>query len=106
LAAYTKHKLLPEEKYAGFAPPPRSIPPSVGHYREWVEACKGNGTTTCHFGYAGPLAETVLLGNVAYRSGSAIEWDAAQMKIPNAPQAERFLRREYRGEWGKVIDGA
>ena len=106
LASYTKHKLLPEDKFAGFTPPSPTIPKSIGHYKEWVEACKGNGTTTCHFGYSGPLTETVLLGNVAYRSGTPIEWDAERMKITNAPAAERFLRREYRGDWGKVVESA
>jgi predicted dehydrogenase len=106
LAAYTKHKLLPDDKFAEFTPPSPTIPKSIGHYKEWVEACKGNGTTTCPFSYAGPLTETVLLGNVAYRAGSPIEWNAAAMRIPNAPAAERFLRREYRGDWGKVVEGA
>jgi predicted dehydrogenase len=105
LAGYTKHKLLPEDKFAGFKPPPPSIPNSIGHYKEWVEACKGNGTTTCPFSYSGPLTETVLLGNVAYRAGTPIEWDAAAMRIPNAPAAERFLRREYRGDWAHVMGG-
>jgi predicted dehydrogenase len=106
LASYTSHKLLPEDKFAGFTPPPQSIPKSIGHYKEWVEACKGNGTTTCPFSYAGPLTETVLLGNVAYRASCPIQWDAATMRIANAPQAEHFLRREYRGDWGKVVEGA
>jgi predicted dehydrogenase len=106
LAAYTKHKLLPEDKFAGFTPPPQTIPKSIGHYKEWVEACKGNGTTTCPFSYAGPLTETVLLGNVAYRAGTPIEWDTEHMKIANTPAAERFLRREYRGDWGKIVEGA
>jgi predicted dehydrogenase len=106
LAAYTKYKLLPEDKFASFTPPPPSIPKSIGHYKEWVEACKGNGTTTCHFGYAGPLTETVLLGNVAYRSGTAITWDAKAMKVANSPEADKFLRREYRGDWGKVVERA
>jgi predicted dehydrogenase len=106
LADYNRHKLLPEDKFAGFTPPLPTIPKSIGHYKEWVEACKGNGTTTCPFSYAGPLTETVLLGNVAYRAGTPIEWDAAAMRITNAPSAERFLRREYRGAWGKVVEGA
>jgi predicted dehydrogenase len=104
LADYNRRKLLPEDKFAGFTAPLPTIPKSIGHYKEWVEACKGNGTTTCPFSYAGPLTETVLLGNVAYRSGSPIEWDAAAMRIKNAPAAERFLRREYRGDWGKDIE--
>lgn len=106
LAAYEKYKLLPEDKFASFTPPPPSIPKSIGHYKEWVEACKGNGTTTCHFGYAGPLTETVLLGNVAYRAGTPIAWDAKTMRIGNAPEAEKFLRREYRGNWGKALETA
>jgi predicted dehydrogenase len=106
LADYSRRKLLPEDRFADFTPPPPSIPKSIGHYKEWVEACKGGGPTTCHFGYAGPLTEAVLLGNVAYRAGTPIEWDAAALKVPNAPQAERFLRREYRSPWGKVMEGA
>jgi predicted dehydrogenase len=105
LAGYTKHKLLPEDQFAGFKPPPQTIPHSIGHYKEWVEACKGNGTTTCPFSYSGPLTETVLLGNVAYRAGTPIEWDAAAMRIPNAPAAERFLRKDYRGDWKQMMTG-
>ena len=106
LAGYTSHKLLPEDKFADYQRPEPSIPKSIGHYKEWVEACKTGGPTTCHFGYAGPLTETVLLGNVAYRTGTPIEWDAEHLRIPNAPQAERFLRREYRAPWGRVIEQA
>jgi predicted dehydrogenase len=106
LASYSNYRLLPADKFEGFTPPPKSIPKSIGHYKEWVEACKGNGTTTCPFSYAGLLTETVLLGNVAYRSGKAIDWDTKAMRIANAPEAERYLRREYRGDWGKVIEGA
>jgi hypothetical protein len=64
-----------------------------------VHACKTGAPTTCHFGYSGPLTEANHLGNVAYRSGKKIQWDAKAMKIPNAPEAERFLKREYRAGW-------
>jgi hypothetical protein len=52
-----------------------------------------------NFDYGGALTEAVLLGNVALRSQTIIEWDAVNMKIPNAPAAERYLRREYRKGW-------
>ncbi|NIP96128.1 MAG: gfo/Idh/MocA family oxidoreductase, partial [Akkermansiaceae bacterium] len=65
----------------------------------WVQACKDGSATTCPFSYSGPLTEACHLGNVAYRAGRKIEWDATNMKIPNAPEAERFLRREYREGW-------
>lgn len=99
LADYGKHVLLPAEQFKDFKRPKKTIPESVGHHAEWIAACKTGSPTTCHFGYAGPLTEANHLGNVAYRSGMKLEWDAANIKFPNAPEAERFLRREYRKGW-------
>ena len=99
LCNYSKYVLLPEKDFAGFVPPPKTIPDSLGHHQEWVHACKTGAPTTCHFGYSGPLTEANHLGNVVYRSGKKIQWDAKAMKIPNAPEAERFLKREYRAGW-------
>lgn len=99
IADYTKHKLLPEKDFADFVPPKPFIPRSIGHYREWVEACKTGGPTTCHFDYAGVLTETVLLGNVAYRTGKPLEWDAANLRAKNAPEADKYIRKEYRKPW-------
>ena len=99
LADYSKHMLLPEEKFKGFTPPPQSIPKSIGHHAEWLEACRTGAKTTCHFGYAGLLTEANHLGNVAYRTGKKLEWDSVAMKVTNVPEAERFLRRAYRPGW-------
>ncbi|RFC48255.1 MAG: hypothetical protein DVB23_000646 [Verrucomicrobia bacterium] len=99
LADYGKHLLLPEAKFANFARPPKTIPPSIGHHKEWIEACKTGKPTTCPFSYSGPLTEANHLGNVAYRAGKKLEWDSAQMKFPNAPEAEKFLSRTYRDGW-------
>jgi hypothetical protein len=52
-----------------------------------------------NFEYAGLLTEAMLLGNVAVRAGKAIQWDGPNMKIPNAPEAEQYLHREYRKGW-------
>lgn len=98
VADYAKHKLLPETTFAGYQPPPQTIPVSIGHHAEWIAACKTGGPTTCSFDYAGALTETVLLGNVAYRSGKPLAWDAARLKA-DAPSAEQYLRREYRRGW-------
>jgi predicted dehydrogenase len=95
---YGRHKLLPEAQFQHFVPPPRTITTSVGHHREWLDAIRTGGTTTCNFAYSGTLAETVLLGNVAYRAGKAFAWDEASGK-PDAPEAAAFLQREYRKGW-------
>jgi hypothetical protein len=99
LANYTSHKLLPEQKYADFKPPKPFIPESVGHRKEWVEACKSRGPTTCNFDYSGALTEAVLLGTVAYRSGREFTWDAKALRTSD-PVADRFLHKEYRKGWG------
>ena len=99
LTEHSEHLLLPEKEFADFERPPQSIPNSIGHHSEWVQSCKDGSPTTCPFSYSGPLTEACHLGNVAYRAGKKIEWDAKKMKIPSAPDAERFLRREYRKGW-------
>ena len=100
LADYGKNMLLPEDKFADFKRPEPYLPPSPGQQAEWILACKGEGPRPlCHFGYAGPLTEANHLGNVAYRAGKKLEWDAVNMKFPNAPEAEKFLGRKYRDGW-------
>jgi hypothetical protein len=100
LADYQKYQLLGE--FNGFKPPPQSIPKSLGHYAEWLHACKTGAPTTCNFAYSGILTEANHLGTIAYRSGKKIEWDPKSMRIKNAPDAERFLGREYRKGWTLV----
>lgn len=99
LADYGRYKLLPEKDFEGFKPPEKSIPDSIGHHKEWVEACKKGGPTTCNFDYSGALTEAVLLGNVAYRLGKPITWNAKELKAIGEPDADRLIRKEYRKGW-------
>jgi predicted dehydrogenase len=98
LADYNNHRLLPEERFRDYKRPPQTIKPSVGHYKEWVEACKSGGPTTCNFDYSAALTEAVLLGTVAYRLGKPIKWNAKEMKADDSG-ADRYLRKEYRKPW-------
>jgi len=84
----------------------RSIPPSPGHYKEWITACKGGKKPGSNFDWAGPLAESVLLGNVAMRvqlreelTIGRLMWDSEQLKFTNIEDANKFVRREYRAGW-------
>jgi hypothetical protein len=99
LSDYGKYMLLPEEKFKNFTPPAQFIPPSLGHHAEWVHAAKTGDPTTCNFEYAGWLTEANHLGNVAFRTGKKLIWDAASMKATNAPEADQFIRRSYRDGW-------
>src|SRR5690606_13040337 len=67
LTGFGSLKLFPEKSFDGFKAPEPFLPDSPGFYREWTDACKGGSPATCNFDYSGPLSETVLLGNTAYR---------------------------------------
>ena len=99
LSDYGRHVLLPEDKFQDFQRPEPFIPKSMGHHAEWIHACKTGNPTTCNFDYAGWLTEANHLGNVAYRIGKKLEWDPVSMQATNAPEAEQFIRRQYRAGW-------
>ena len=73
--------------------------PDHWHAYMTVEACKTGGTTTCNFAYSGALTEAVLLGNVAYRLGKPLTWDAQKLRATNEKDADRYIRKEYRKGW-------
>ena len=85
-----------------------------GHYVQWVNACiagYGKKELSSPFSYAGPLTESILMGNLALRSWylkndknrfhgrKKLLWDAKNMKITNFDEANQFVRREYRDGW-------
>jgi len=98
LCGFDDWKLLPGEKFAAVKAPPQTLAPSQGFRREWVDACRGGTPATCNFDYSGPLAESVLLANIAYRVRGEFAWDAAAMKSDRA-DANALLRRDYRKGW-------
>lgn len=99
LADYNRHILLPEDQFADFKRPDPYIPDSIGHHEEWVQACKTGGTPTCNFDYAAPLTEAALLGNVAFRTGKKILWDAEKARALNTREADQFIKHRYRRGW-------
>lgn len=99
LTDYEKHVLLPEKDFTGFVAPAHSIPDSIGHHAEWINAIKNKGTTTCNFGYGGMMTEAGLLGNVAYRVGKKIEWDPKKLTAKNCSEADQYIQHHYRKGW-------
>ena len=96
LCSYHSYKLHPVANFRGFQPPPQTIPESPGFHQEWIDACKGGKPATCNFDYSGPLAETVILGNVAFRLGEPFEWDAENQKSKNVAGLEPIIKPDYR----------
>ncbi|MHC4703742.1 MAG: Gfo/Idh/MocA family protein, partial [Planctomycetota bacterium] len=79
------------------------IPPSLGHHKEWIVACKTGSPTTCNFDYSGALIEANMLALVAYRVGKKLEWDGKSLSVPGCPEADQYIRKTYREGW--VLNG-
>ena len=99
-------RLIPETRMKEYKRPDKSIPRSVGHHKEWIEACKGGKPAGSNFDYAGPLTEMILLGNIAVRmslktqeKGLRLAYDGPNMKITNLPEANEYMQRKYREGW-------
>lgn len=89
--------LYPKEKFKGLD---FQVYPSTDHYRQWVDAIRGEGKPSSGFDYAGPLCEAVLLGCVASRSpGLKLEWNAKAMRFNNSKEADNLLHQQYRKGW-------
>jgi predicted dehydrogenase len=95
-------RLLPESRMRAFVPPAKTLPRSAGHYREWIEAAKGGPPPAANFEFEGPIAEALLLGNVALRTEEKLRWDSANLKVSNAA-AQSLINPGYRGEWSALI---
>jgi predicted dehydrogenase len=96
--------LLPAEKFSTYELPviePRD------HYFEFLDAVAAAASrrgsapqTSASFSYAGPLTESVLLGNIAaWYPGETLEWDARRMRVKDRKEAKHHLRRKYRKGW-------
>ena len=92
-------RLIPDAKMKEINAPEPFLERGVNHYQDWIRACKGGPKPSANFDYSGPLSEAILLGNVAARAGTRIEWDAAGMTIRNNDQANAWLLRKYRDGW-------
>src|SRR5436190_9046 len=90
-------------KVEDFKNVPESLPRPQGfernHHQEWINACKGGPKALSNFDYSGPMTEAVLLGNVALRVGKKIQWDSKKLKVTNVPEANQYLRTQYRKGW-------
>jgi len=76
---------------------------SPGHVEEWIRAIRGGEPAMSNFAdFAGPLTETILLGNLAVWAadkeglGPKVEWDAKNLKSTNVTGLETIVKPVYR----------
>ena len=93
-------ELLPGSLMEAARAVPKTMPRSIGHYEEWLAACKGGPKAMSNFDYAGPLTEIALVGVLALRApGRRLEWDSPGLKVRGAPELDALIRTEYRKGW-------
>ena len=96
-----RNRLIPEARMKEFKRPAPTLPriPDENHYQDWLTACRGGRPSCSNFDIAGPLTETILLGNIALRLRRKIRWDVRRCRIPGDAEANALLRKAYRPGW-------
>jgi predicted dehydrogenase len=94
-----QQRLLPYEKTAAYKKPPKTLPRSKGHHRDWLDGCKGGPSPSSNFQYGARLTELVLLGVLALRLGKRIAWDPVNLKVPGVPAADPMINEPRRKGW-------
>ena len=80
--------------------PAERTPAAPGVHREGINACKGGPRSTCDFvNYTGPLAESVILANAAFRAGGGFDWNAKDFKASGNPKADDYIFPDFRDGW-------
>ena len=101
--------VYPEARRKEVGSVPQRFARVADHYQEWAEACKGGKPAGSNFDWAGPLAEIVLLGNVALRVElrkllvhTRLKWDPIALRISNLEEADKLVHPGYRQGWNLV----
>jgi predicted dehydrogenase len=97
-------RIIPETKMRAYKRPERTLPRvkggQSGHEQDWIRACKDGKPASSSFEYGGPLTEMVLLGVLAMRfKDMPLEWDSANLKVTNLPEADTLIHPPFRDGW-------
>ncbi len=94
------HRIIPEAKAREIGRPPQKLERSPGHYKEWIDACKGGKPAGSNFvDHAAHLTEVVLLGNTAIRTHQKLLWDGENQRFTNSEEANQLINPPYRAGW-------
>ena len=78
---------------------PNTLHQSQNRSKSWTNALVENTQSPGSFLNAGAITDTVNLGTVALRAGKKILFDNKNTQITNAPDAQKYLYRDYREGW-------
>ena len=90
---------MPYERTAAYKKPPKTLPRSKGHHRDWIDACKGGPPASANFQYGAKLTEPALLAVLALRLGKPVVWDAVNVKAAGLGEADPIIHEPRRKGW-------
>jgi predicted dehydrogenase len=93
-------RLIPESAMKSFVLPPKTLPRVKGHFRDWLDACKGGKPASANFEEVGVLVESVLMGVIASRVGGKLYWDGPNHRCTNVAAANDLVKLPAREGWG------
>ena len=96
--------IIPEARRKEFGRPAQLLERSPGHHKEFFMACRGEKPrefSQSNFGYSGPMAANIQLGNLCARAGKKLELNEAG-EITSDPKINELAWREPRAGWGPL----
>jgi hypothetical protein len=91
--------LLPASRWKEYVLPPPLLTRSPGHMLDWIRACKGGDPGCSDFSITGPYAEWLALAAIAFRVSGKLDWDSANMRFTNSPEANKYVKPVFRKGW-------
>jgi predicted dehydrogenase len=97
---YSSYRIVPE--IDGITPLnqlPKSLPPSPGHEREWLDCIQSRQQPSCSVFYHIKVDVPIGLSLLSYRLGRSIQFDPATERIVGDAEADRLAVPDYRAPW-------
>jgi hypothetical protein len=95
-----RYRKVPETAMKDFKKPDQVIKRSPGHFRDWIQACKGGEPACSNFSIAGPYVEWLLLGTICWRfPNEKLMWDSKNLRFTNNDKANEFISPKFRKGW-------
>jgi hypothetical protein len=91
--------LLPASRWAEYKLPPQMLQRGVNHQQDWLRACKGGAPGVSEFAVASKYIEWLSLGAIALLVPGKLNWDGANARFTNSPEANRHLKPFMRKGW-------
>ena len=99
-ANYDMFKIVPEGDAMKDKPaPPKSIPPSPGHEREWLDCIKSRQQPSCCVDYHVKVDVPIVLSLLSLKLERAIHFDPKREWIVGDREAAKLAVPQYRSPW-------